>query len=184
MWDPSTGEQVGEPFGDQAATVHDDFSGIIRVWDTQTGEAVTEINTLFGFGDIVSDIAFSPDGKILASAGCEESTFYSSCFRAGIRLWDPISGEQIGFPLIERASAIISIVFSSDGKLLASIGCGEGKDNEICTDVEIRIWNMDSDSWKNQACEKAGRNFSQAEWIDLYPGEEYQITCPEWPAGD
>jgi len=34
------------------------------------------------------------------------------------------------------------------------------------------------------ACSIVGRNLTQAEWQQYFPGEEYRITCPQWPAGE
>jgi hypothetical protein len=34
------------------------------------------------------------------------------------------------------------------------------------------------------ACEIAGRNFTQAEWQEYFPGEPYRTTCPQWPVGE
>jgi hypothetical protein len=29
----------------------------------------------------------------------------------------------------------------------------------------------------------AGRNFNRSEWADLFPGDPYRRTCPQYPAG-
>jgi hypothetical protein len=33
------------------------------------------------------------------------------------------------------------------------------------------------------ACHLAGRNLTRAEWNQYLPGQPYQTTCPQWPAG-
>lgn len=68
-------------------------------------------------------VAFSPDGKTLASAGDDHK----------IRLWVPASGCPLGV-LGEHRSLITSIAFSPDGKLLAS-----GSFDKQAT---IKLWNM------------------------------------------
>src|SRR5258708_4353226 len=60
-------------------------------------------------GNYVSTIAFSPNGKVLASAGYDMM----------IRLWNPATGKQLR-KLGGNINPIASIAYSPDGKLLAS----------------------------------------------------------------
>jgi WD40 repeat protein len=54
--------------------------GIIRLWNIQEG---TELVALEGHTDIVTDLAFSPDGTLLASGGADGT----------VRLWGVAAGE-------------------------------------------------------------------------------------------
>ena len=69
---------------------------------------------LTGHKDWVYSLAFSPDGKTLAS-GCFDST---------INLWDAHTGEYKK-TLTGHTSSVNSIAFSPDGKTLVS-GSGDG----------------------------------------------------------
>jgi len=92
-----------------------------RVIDLQTGKELWSAQASMQF---ITALAFSPDGKTLASAaGFGEKT---------IRLWDVATGKEIGLPLKGHDSFVSSIVFLPDGKRLAS---GSG-------DQTIRIWDV------------------------------------------
>jgi WD40 repeat protein len=120
-----------------------------------------DIHTLESIGEPLkgSEVVFSPDGKILASVIENQA----------IILWDLQTRQPIGQPLRGY-----SIAFTRDGKMLAAI---EG--NNI-----IILWDMDPQSWITKSCQRVGRNFTQGEWRQYFPGEAYRITCSLYPAGE
>jgi len=91
--------------------------GEVKVWDAQTGQ---EILSLKGHEDRVTSVAFSPDGKRLAS-GSEDET---------VKVWDAHSGRQL-LTLPGHTRAVTSVAFSPDSQRLAS-----GSD-----DRSVKVWN-------------------------------------------
>jgi len=73
----------------------------------------TGIRFLWGHHKAVRTVAFSPDGKLLASGG-EDGAVY---------LWDPVAGTPVGAPMTAPGS-VYCVAFSPDGHLLASAGAG------------------------------------------------------------
>ena len=78
-----------------------------------------EVALLTGHTDLVNSVAFSPDGRTLAS-GSSDST---------VRLWDGVTGRHKQ-TLKEHEGSVNSIAYSSDGKTLASGS----------SDSTVRLW--------------------------------------------
>ena len=96
-------------------------SKTVELWNTATGR----LRTTFQVHDLsVVAVAFSPDGKILATGGQINE----------VALWDATTGkERLSFDQGESGySAVVSLRFSPDGKSLAS-----GNDRGT-----VRIWDV------------------------------------------
>lgn len=89
----------------------------IRLWDVETREIVRTLN---GHKDMITSVAFSPDGATLASASADNT----------IKLWDTRTGDNTR-TLEGHSHWIQTVAFSPDGELLAS----------GASDDTIRLWN-------------------------------------------
>ena len=81
-------------------------SGRIILWDVATGQ---EVATLRGHGKGITQVAFSRDGKLLASAASDNT----------IRIWDIASQRELR-TMSGHTANVESMAFSPDGRLLAS----------------------------------------------------------------
>jgi WD40 repeat protein len=125
LWNPATGQQVRvlhatsarfgvnavafSPHGTLLASGEGD--GTIRLWNPATGRAIRILHAI-GSGTYLplSGVAFSPNGKLLASVV------------AAVRLWDPATGQALGVPFGPGNSPVEvdTVAFSPNGRLLAS----------------------------------------------------------------
>ena len=121
----STAGRVVSPDGTLVAVT--DFKNTIRLLDARTGEEVRKIiDEAVGKPRAISAIAFSPDGRVLASGG---GAFWSPGLGAGpvpengVRRFDVATGRPLSKIVSEPQLAgyyrVNSLAFSPDGRFLA-----------------------------------------------------------------
>jgi WD40 repeat protein/serine/threonine protein kinase len=108
-----------------------DRAGFIKIWDPKTGQQL--LPPFRAHKQHARYVAFSPDGRRLASCSWEGS---GEAEKPGeLKVWDAQTGREL-LDLKGHPFRIDSVVFSPDGQRLVSAGRGEQKTGVY----EVRIW--------------------------------------------
>jgi WD40 repeat protein len=92
-----------------------------EIWNTETGERE---RTLTGATAFLTDIAYSPDGSLIAAVGVDST----------VRVWDAGTGVQ-RLVLGGHGNTLAGVAFSLDGSRLASAGF----------ESTVRVWALNLD---------------------------------------
>jgi WD40 repeat protein len=113
----------------------------------------------------VMDLAFSPDGRIIATAS-DTPPF--------VTLWDAATGKPIGELFLSernnKENTMLTLAFSPDGKSLA-----------VANNREVLLADLDFEAKKARMCRIINRNLTRDEWNKYLGDRPYEITCPSVP---
>ena len=178
----------------------DEQAGVVEVWNVTRRSLVMSLRPDLAPDVIGYALAFTPDGRVLASGGIGDRF---------VHLWDVEKGKLLR-ELELNVGGVHSLEFSLDGRTLAVGGYGEpyaalldvatgaqlgprltaGRDAAMI-DVspdgrsllqthgngEGAVWDIDPESWARRACVLANRTLTQKEWKDFLPGRPYKPAC-------
>ncbi len=116
--------------------------GELKIWNAQTGTLLT---TLTGHIGQVNSVAFSPSGRLLASAA---GAFGPP---GEVKIWDCETGEQLQ-DLAGHDNQVNSVSWSPDGKRLAT----------TTSNGTIKIW--DAQSWEVKHSFETPKSCNEAIW--------------------
>lgn len=100
-----------------------DWHGKVNLWQTNADGTQKVVNSWQAHEDNISQIKYSPDGKLIATASWDKT----------IKLWDAASGQLIS-TLQKHHGGVNSITFTPDGQTLISAS----------EDKTIKVWNLNN----------------------------------------
>jgi hypothetical protein len=147
------------PDGVYIAAGFDDAS--IWIWNFNQNSPSND--SLTDHSSPVLSLAFADSGEILASGSADGNIF----------LWNVEVMRNLAGPLGGRSAQVTALSFHPTGRYLFS-GSAVGT---------VDYWLVNPQDWRELACLRAGRNLTQAEFKTYFLGQEYRISCPQYPPG-
>ncbi|MDT0548390.1 helix-turn-helix domain-containing protein [Streptomyces sp. DSM 41529] len=135
----------------------------ITLWSGRTQRRLAVLTANFtgvsrnGPAGLISAMAFSRDGRVLAAAGED----------GGIRLWDTESHLQLGPTLSTQGDRILSLAFGRDGDTLYAAG----------SRVPLHTYPIAPGGVAEEVCRRVQGQPSTAQWRALMPDLPYRNPC-------
>jgi WD40 repeat protein len=111
-------------------------------------------NTLGGYANWVNSVSFSPNGKLLATAGGDNT----------VKLWNTTTGKEIK-TLTGHTNSVNAVSFSPNGKLLATAG----------GDNTVKLW----DTTTGKAIKTLSRHTNSVTSVSFSPDGKLLVTASQ-----
>jgi WD40 repeat protein len=168
MWNPRTGAELARlthesnvraiVFSPDGRLVSSTWDGSLRVWTANAGAVQWQLKL-----KSVSSLAFSHDGRFLASADDRVARVF--------RFADMSEAAALIHPIEVNAAA-----FTPDDQFLFA-----WSGDFLSVPHAVRLWPWRLDSLVAEACARSSRNLTLEEWRQHLRTEPYRRTCPERP---
>ena len=141
LWDASTGESIRELLSNSDSSISDvQFSpdgrfiaaagSVVDVWDAETGKSIM---TFDKHKKYVFAIAFSPDGRWLASGSADLTA----------KIWNPSTGE-VRLTIDDHPFWVYDLAFNRDGHSLATASSGVVTQWDSMTGEKLRSYSHEN----------------------------------------
>jgi WD40 repeat protein len=129
--------------------------GTVKIFDFAQQKITKQLS---GHKSAISDLEFSPNGLLLASAGLDKK----------MQMWVVEHEEDLPIEMTNNNGNIWDIAFTRDNKYLIA----------SCNSGEIRVWPTDPKALAELVCPKLTRNMTREEWsLYVEKDKDPEITC-------
>ncbi len=127
------------------------------LWQVENWQLIWQADVGHNGYDVA--VSFSPDGAVLASSGTDSKIF----------LYDVTTGDLLGSAFGPDRDGWLYAEFRADRNELVG----------YFDDGSMSRWDVDPSSQVRTACEIAGRDMTEKEWLKFVPDRPPQAVCPE-----